>query len=83
MASFYCVWDHPPTLRQIEFLQQIARGDTMKRIAFERDISLQAVKNTVARAKVRLGASSMPHAIALAIHEGYISCDFTRKEDLD
>ena len=52
--------------REREVLQLVARGKSGKDIAHRLLISEQTVKTHVRNARVRLGASSRAHAVALA-----------------
>lgn len=59
----------------IEELENISRGSTLKEEAKARDINIRTVKKYRARLKERLGADSLPHAVRIAIESGILSLD--------
>lgn len=63
------------TLRQAEFLALSAQGLNRTDISKEFCISPWTVKNTLQEAKGRLGARSLPQAVAKAIAFGLIVVD--------
>jgi DNA-binding CsgD family transcriptional regulator len=56
-------------LRVIELLSQ---GDSYQQIATRLDITVDAARQRASRAARKLGARSVPHAIAIAVTGGHI-----------
>ena len=63
----------PITARQTQILKYIAEGKTNKEIANNLGISGNTVKNQVSNILLRLNANDRAHAVALSLHNGWIS----------
>jgi two-component system response regulator DegU len=76
----------PLTKRETQILTYIAEGNSNKEIAHILEISEQTIKNHVSAILRKLNANDRAHAVALALHSGWISPEAkTRKipEDFD
>jgi len=76
----------PLTNRETQILTYIAEGNSNKGIAHILEISEQTIKNHVSAILRKLNANDRAHAVALALHSGWISPEAkTRKvlEDFD
>jgi DNA-binding NarL/FixJ family response regulator len=62
----------PPTKRQLQIIQLVARGKQNKEIARELGISHQTVKNHVEALLQRIGANDRAHAVYIALKENFI-----------
>ncbi|MGQ9545897.1 MAG: response regulator transcription factor [Dehalococcoidia bacterium] len=63
----------PLTRRETQILTYIAEGHTNKEIAHILEISEQTIKNHVSAILRKLNANDRAHAVALALHSGWIS----------
>ena len=63
----------PITPRQTQILQYIAEGKTNKEIANNLGTSEHTIKNQVSSILLRLNANDRAHAVALSMHNGWIS----------
>jgi DNA-binding CsgD family transcriptional regulator len=63
------------TPRQRELLAIYGNGFTLHEIADKIHLSYHTVRNTLDEAKERIGAKSLPHAVAIAIRDGIIVFD--------
>ena len=63
----------PLTKRETEILTYIAEGNSNKEIARILSISEQTIKNHVSAILRKLNANDRAHAVALALHSGWIS----------
>ena len=63
----------PLTNRETEILNYIAEGNSNKVIAHILGISEQTIKNHVSAILRKLNANDRAHAVALALHSGWIS----------
>jgi DNA-binding CsgD family transcriptional regulator len=70
------------TPTQVRVVEHLSRGLRLKEIAAINEISIDAVKGTVGRARRRLGASNDNELIALAIGAGIISAPALRGADV-
>ena len=61
-----------PTPRQLQILQLIADGESQRAIALELFLGYQTVKNHMVSIREKLKAVSTPHAVAVAIRQGWI-----------
>jgi DNA-binding NarL/FixJ family response regulator len=61
------------TKRQTEILTYIAEGNSNKEIANILPINEQTIKNHVSAILRKLNANHRAHAVALALHSGWIS----------
>ena len=76
----------PLTNRETQILNYIAEGNSNKVIAHILGISEQTIKNHVSAILRKLNANDRAHAVALALHSGWISPDTKpgrRFEDFD
>jgi len=76
----------PLTRRETQILTYIAEGNSNKEIAHILEISEQTIKNHVSAILRKLNANDRAHAVALALHSGWISPEAkTRRvpEDFD
>jgi two-component system response regulator DegU len=76
----------PLTKRETQILTYIAEGNSNKEIAHILEISEQTIKNHVSAILRKLNANDRAHAVALALHSGWISPEAkTRRipEDFD
>jgi len=76
----------PLTNRETQILTYIAEGNSNKEIAHILEISEQTIKNHVSAILRKLNANDRAHAVALALHSGWISPEAkTRRasEDFD
>jgi two-component system response regulator DegU len=65
----------PLTNREIQILSHIANGSTNKQIAHVLGISEQTIKNHVSAILRKLNANDRAHAVALAIHNQWVSVE--------
>jgi two-component system response regulator DegU len=65
----------PLTNREIQILNYIANGNTNKQIAHMLGISEQTIKNHVSAILRKLNANDRAHAVALAVHNQWVSVD--------
>ena len=65
----------PLTKREIQILSHIANGSTNKQIAHTLGISEQTIKNHVSAILRKLNANDRAHAVALAVHNQWVSID--------
>jgi two-component system response regulator DegU len=65
----------PLTAREIQILNHIANGSTNKQIANLLGISEQTIKNHVSAILRKLNANDRAHAVALAVHNQWVSVD--------
>jgi two-component system response regulator DegU len=65
----------PLTNREIQILSHIANGSTNKQVAHTLGISEQTIKNHVSAILRKLNANDRAHAVALAIHNQWVSVD--------
>jgi len=63
----------PLTKRETQILTYVAEGNTNKEIAHILTISEQTIKNHVSAILRKLNANDRAHAVALALHSGWIS----------
>jgi len=63
----------PLTNRETQILTYIAEGNSNKEIAHILEISEQTIKNHVSAILRKLNANDRAHAVALALHSGWIS----------
>ena len=63
----------PLTKRETQILTYVAEGNTNKEIAHILSISEQTIKNHVSAILRKLNANDRAHAVALALHSGWIS----------
>jgi len=63
----------PLTRRETQILTYIAEGHSNKEIAHILEISEQTIKNHVSAILRKLNANDRAHAVALALHSGWIS----------
>ena len=62
--------------REVEILSYVARGYANKEIAFRLKISSNTVKNHVSFIIRKLNVNDRTHAVALAMHNGWMSSQF-------
>ena len=62
----------PLTHRETQILHYITEGNSNKQIAYILQISEQTIKNHVSAVLRKLNANDRAHAVALAIHNGWI-----------
>jgi DNA-binding NarL/FixJ family response regulator len=62
----------PLSSREIEVLDQIARGNSNKRIAQSLTISDQTVKNHITSILRKLAVNDRTQAVVMALHQGWI-----------
>lgn len=60
---------------QLAIMTHCARGDTMQQTARQLGLSLEMVKDHHKQIKLKLGAKSGPHAVAILITEGLITIE--------
>jgi two-component system response regulator DegU len=65
----------PLTNREIQILNHIANGSRNKQIAHILGISEQTIKNHVSAVLRKLNANDRAHAVALAVHNQWVSVD--------
>ena len=65
----------PLTHREIQILSCIANGSTNKHVAHKLGISEQTIKNHVSAILRKLNANDRAHAVALAIHNQWVTVD--------
>lgn len=65
----------PLTTREIQILSHIANGNTNKQVAHLLGISEQTIKNHVSAILRKLNANDRAHAVALAVHNQWVSVD--------
>ena len=63
----------PITARQAQIVKYIAEGKTNKEIAYNLGTSWNTVKNQVSNILLRLNANDRAQAVALSMHNGWIS----------
>jgi DNA-binding NarL/FixJ family response regulator len=76
----------PLTKRETEILTYVAEGNSNKEIAHILSISEQTIKNHVSAILRKLNANDRAHAVALALHSGWISPEAKQRrvpEDFD
>jgi DNA-binding NarL/FixJ family response regulator len=64
------------TARELEVLQRLAEGKTMKEIAFELNVSVKTVESHRARISEKLGIASIAELTKYALREGITSLEF-------
>jgi DNA-binding CsgD family transcriptional regulator len=69
------------TPRQAEILTLLAQGDTCKQAAVKLGISFRTVETQVEQMKIRIGARTQSHAVAIGITSGLI--EFAEIEEAD
>lgn len=62
----------PPTPTQLTILKAISIGVPLKRIAYDRKVSMRTIEQHSYNLKKRIKAETMSHAVAIAIREGWI-----------
>lgn len=60
------------SMRELQALQSIAEGKTLREFAAEYGISNETAKDYIATARLKLGAVTTPHAVALACKAGVL-----------
>ena len=65
----------PLTNREIQILSHVANGSKNKQIAHSLGISEQTIKNHVSAILRKLNANDRAHAVALAVHNQWVSVD--------
>jgi two-component system response regulator DegU len=70
----------PLTKRETQILTYVAEGNTNKEIAHILSISEQTIKNHVSAILRKLNANDRAHAVALALHGGWISPEERRRK---
>jgi len=65
--------DLPLTPRQIEILQRVVRGHSMKEVAFELGLSVKTVEAHRAQIMERLGIRNLPQLVLYAVRHGLVS----------
>ena len=65
----------PLTNREIQILDHIANGNSNKQIAYTIGVSEQTIKNHVSAILRKLNANDRAHAVALAMHNQWVSVD--------
>lgn len=60
------------TSRQLEILQLLADGLTLKQVAEQLEISVRTVRNHMYNTRIKLGATRIYHAVAIALRERLI-----------
>lgn len=63
------------TPRQVEFLALSARGMQRSEIAETCYVAPMTVRDTLEEARSRLGARTLPHAVAIAVALGVLTLD--------
>jgi len=63
------------TSRQIQYVALLASGKSTLEIAKELVVSHHTVRNTITKAKERIGANSTYNLVAVAIYKGWIRID--------
>ena len=61
-----------PTARQLEVLEHIADGGTVRTAALNMGVAYETASTLLQRAKMRVGARNTTHAVAIAIRRGLI-----------
>lgn len=69
------------TSRQIEILTCIAKGHTTRECASMMEISLATARVHSDMMRLRLGARTLAHAVALGVEYGYIDLNEVRPQD--
>jgi two-component system response regulator DegU len=65
----------PLTTREVQILNHIANGSTNKQVAHVLGISEQTIKNHVSAILRKLNANDRAHAVALAVHNQWVSVE--------
>jgi two-component system response regulator DegU len=73
----------PLTNRETQILTYIAEGNSNKEIARILEISEQTIKNHVSAILRKLNANDRAHAVALALHSGWISPEAKPRKSLE
>ncbi len=73
----------PLTKRETQILTYIAEGHSNKEIAHILSISEQTIKNHVSAILRKLNANDRAHAVALALHSGWITPEVKPRRTLD
>ncbi|MEA1872653.1 MAG: response regulator transcription factor [Chloroflexota bacterium] len=73
----------PLTNRETQILTYIAEGNSNKEIARILEISEQTIKNHVSAILRKLNANDRAHAVALALHSGWISPEAKPRKALE
>lgn len=60
------------TPHELRLLDRFANGDSAPQIAAQLHISLESVKSEAKQIRLKLGARTMTHAVALALSDGLI-----------
>ena len=63
------------TPRQVQFARALAQGHTAAEIALQYGISLRQVRRVIRQIKERLGADSLPQALAAAAALGLVNLE--------
>lgn len=80
MDSFY---KNDLTNKQREYLAALASGHSTLEIAEQFVVSHHTVRNTITKAKERVGASSTANLIAVAVERGWISINGAKDAPYD
>lgn len=70
------------TERQIHILDLVSQGFSLRQIAKETDSTRSAVGTCLSRAYLKLGATSGPHAVRLALEAGILPTTGTLRAEL-
>ena len=73
----------PLTKRETQILTYVAEGNSNKEIARILEISEQTIKNHVSAILRKLNANDRAHAVALALHSGWISPEAKPRRTLE
>ncbi len=73
----------PLTNRETQILTYVAEGNSNKEIARILEISEQTIKNHVSAILRKLNANDRAHAVALALHSGWISPEAKPRRELE
>jgi two-component system response regulator DegU len=73
----------PLTNRETQILTYVAEGNSNKEIARILEISEQTIKNHVSAILRKLNANDRAHAVALALHSGWISPEAKPRKSLE
>lgn len=64
--------------RQLEVLALFASGKSFEEIGQETFLAYQTVRYHIHQARTTVGARSLPHLVAIAVNEGWISMNGER-----
>ena len=67
--------------QQTVIMQFLVNGSTIKEIAGNMGIAIETVRKHITKAKIKLGAKTHDHAVALAVARGEVVVNFGKRSE--